>query len=142
VVPIYEISLIQSTITNTDTRPQGGFSRLRTMRRDSRSEEAQAWRQLYRTTAWRKGRVIFLRQHPLCERCEAQGRVTAATVVNHRTPHKGDLVLFHSVQNWEACCKPCHDRDVRFEEERGYSKEIGLDGWPVSPNHPANKSGR
>lgn len=110
--------------------------------RDQRSEEAKAWRKLYASTAWRKGRVVFLRQNPLCERCQTSGRVTAATVVNHRKPHKGDVALFFSVENWEACCKPCHDRDVRFEEERGFSKAIGEDGWPISPSHPANRSGR
>jgi len=24
-------------------------------------------------------------------------------------------------------------------EKLGYSKQIGLDGWPVDPAHPANK---
>jgi 5-methylcytosine-specific restriction enzyme A len=68
--------------------------------------------------------------------------VTAATVVNHRTPHKGNLALFFSVENWEACCKPCHDRDIRFEEERGFRKDIGEDGWPLDERHPANRSAR
>ena len=38
---------------------------------------------------WREARVTFLAAHPKCERCGAP-----ATVVNHRTPHRGDLKLF------------------------------------------------
>ena len=110
--------------------------------RDQRSEEARAWRKLYASTAWRKGRVVFLRQHPLCERCQTSGRVTAATVVNHRKPHKGDLALFFSVENWSALCKAHHDASVQFEEVNGFSKDVDEDGWPTDRNHPANKSGR
>ena len=105
---------------------------------DHRSAEALTWRHLYKSTAWRKGRLAFLAQHPLCERCEASGRVTAATIVHHRKPHKGDLALFFAWANWESICQPHHDSDAQSEERIGYSKEIGVDGWPVSKAHPAN----
>ena len=107
--------------------------------RDHRSAEARSWRHLYKSTAWRKGRLAFLAQHPLCERCEANGRVTAATVVNHRKPHKGDVTLFFDWLNWEPTCKPHHDADIQSEERRGYSTAIGVDGWPVDDRHPANR---
>jgi 5-methylcytosine-specific restriction endonuclease McrA len=106
---------------------------------DHRSPEAQAYRHLYRSSAWRKGRLIFLAQHPLCERCKAKGRITAATVVNHIKPHKGDITLFFAWSNFEATCKPCHDRDIQSEERIGYSKAIGIDGWPTDNRHPANR---
>lgn len=106
---------------------------------DHRSPEAQAYRQLYRTKAWIKGRLQFLAQHPLCERCQAKGRITAASVVNHRTPHKGNLDLFFDQANWEPTCKPCHDSDIQSEERSGFSKAIGDDGWPTCSKHPANR---
>jgi 5-methylcytosine-specific restriction protein A len=106
---------------------------------DHRSPEAAAWRHLYKSSAWRKGRLVFLRENPLCERCQGQGQVTAATVVNHRVAHKGDLALFHAWTNWQALCAHCHDADVQQEERRGYSTRIGVDGWPVDPSHPANR---
>ncbi|MFW8092273.1 HNH endonuclease, partial [Klebsiella pneumoniae] len=37
---------------------------------------------------WDRERLIFLRAHPLCIMCQEQGRVTAATVVDHIIPHK------------------------------------------------------
>lgn len=108
-------------------------------RRNQRSPEAQQYRALYKTTAWRKGRLAFLDQHPLCERCQAIDRVTAATVVHHRKPHKGDLALFYSWANWEAVCQPHHDTDIQSEERKGYSTKIGEDGWPLDSQHPANR---
>lgn len=58
---------------------------------------------------WRKARAGYLRAHPLCRRCEADGRVTAATVVDHITPHRGDMALFWAPDNWQPLCKRHHD---------------------------------
>src|SRR5262249_12178725 len=53
---------------------------------------------------------VFLRDNPLCVVCEAEGRLTQATTVDHIVPHKGDMGLFWSQSNWRPLCKPCHDR--------------------------------
>lgn len=106
---------------------------------DRRSPEAQAYRHLYKTPAWRNGRRAFLMQNPLCERCRENHRITPATVVNHRKPHKGDTALFFDWRNWEAVCKPHHDSAIQSEERMGYSKAIGADGWPTDGRHPANR---
>ena len=37
---------------------------------------------------WDRGRQAFLRAHPLCVMCQEQGKVAAATVVDHIIPHK------------------------------------------------------
>lgn len=105
---------------------------------DYRSPDAIAYRPLYKSKAWRNGRLVFLAQHPLCARCEAEGRITPATVVNHVKPHKGNVALFYDWNNWEAVCKPHHDRDIQSEERTGFSKAIGLDGWPTDARHPAS----
>jgi len=106
---------------------------------DHRSPEAQAYRYLYRSTAWRKGRVLFLREHPLCVRCMAKGLTVPATVVNHIKPHKGDLTLFFDRKNMEAVCKRCHDGAIQQIERIGFSTCIGVDGWPTDAKHPANR---
>ena len=59
---------------------------------------------------WRKLRGVYLREHPLCEPCQRAGRVVAATVVDHRTPHKGDPALLYDWDNLEAMCATCHNR--------------------------------
>ena len=59
---------------------------------------------------WREARAIFLKQHPLCAFCQAEGKIVPATVVDHITPHRGDQWLFWDQTNWESLCKKCHDR--------------------------------
>lgn len=83
--------------------------------------------------AWQKARVTYLSSHPFCVFCDRRGWLQAATVVDHKIPHKGDAKLFWDQENWQALCKRCHDGDKQFEEKRGYAKPtIGADGYPVA----------
>ncbi len=59
---------------------------------------------------WQKARAIFLKQHPLCAFCQAEGKIVPATVVDHIIPHRGDQRLFWDQTNWESLCKECHDK--------------------------------
>ena len=81
---------------------------------------------------WQRARTRFLNEHPLCCYCERERRVSAATIVDHLIPHKGDEALFWDSDNWQALCKWCHDT-VKAEEEGRHGKRprIGLDGYPV-----------
>lgn len=63
--------------------------------------------------------------------CEAEGRTTAASVVDHIKPHRGDQALFWDRANWQPLCKPHHDRDKQREERGSLIVTIGEDGWPV-----------
>jgi len=65
---------------------------------------------------WRKARETYLRRNPLCVHCQELGRLTAATVVDHRVPHRGDSALFWDTDNWQALCKPCHDKWKQAQE--------------------------
>lgn len=82
-----------------------------------------SWRTDKRTAAargyghrWQKARALFLTENPLCRMCEADGRLTAAEVVDHITPHRGDARLFWDRANWQPLCKRCHDVDKRRQE--------------------------
>ena len=107
------------------------------MRPDQRSPEASAWRHLYSTKEWRAGRAQFLAENPLCEECRSTGRITPATVVNHRIPHKGDLALFWDRTNWQSVCKPHHDGPIQRSEVAGFSNAVDADGYPIDPRHPS-----
>jgi 5-methylcytosine-specific restriction protein A len=63
---------------------------------------------------WRRARLAYLRQHPLCVLCAP--RVVPATVVDHRQPHRGDERLFWAEDNWQPLCKSCHDRKTATED--------------------------
>lgn len=109
---------------------------------------AGSWREDKRTAhergyghKWRVQAKRFLDAHPLCVICAKHSRTTAANTVDHIKPHKGDEKLFWDVDNWQALCKHCHDSEKQEVENKGYSRTIGADGWPVDPLHPVNTHG-
>jgi len=69
---------------------------------------------------WRKARAAFLRDNPLCAYCQQEGRTTAADLVDHIIPHRGDQALFWRRSNWQSLCSPCHSgRKAREERAAG-----------------------
>ena len=67
--------------------------------------------------AWQKASKKYLESHPLCVRCLQEGKYTKATVVDHITPHRGDMVLFWDRENWQSLCKRCHDKKTWTEDK-------------------------
>jgi len=85
---------------------------------------------------WQTARKTFLSrpQNALCVMCKDKGIIRAATVVDHKVPHKGDSALFWNTANWQPLCKRCHDGDKQYVERNGHAKQsIGPDGWPIKP---------
>ena len=66
---------------------------------------------------WRKARLRFLKVHPFCVICKAEGKLVKATVVDHIIPHRGDELLFWDESNWQPLCKRCHDRKTRTKDQ-------------------------
>ncbi len=64
---------------------------------------------------WRRYSKQRLREHPLCEECQRQGRLTAAAVTDHIIPHRGDMTLFWDAANHESKCIACHNRKSATE---------------------------
>lgn len=88
---------------------------------------------------WQKARARFLAANPLCVMCMGQKptRYTAATVVDHKVPHRGDQKLFWDESNWQALCQPHHDGDKQAMEKSGkVPARIGLDGFPIEETAP------
>lgn len=101
-------------------------------RQQNREHDARrgSARQRGYTHRWVKARATYLKRHPLCVMCEREGRVTAARVVDHIIPHRGDQALFWDTDNWQSLCRPHHD-SAKQREERGRTQAIGEDGWPL-----------
>lgn len=87
------------------------------VRREADARRNREVRSLY-TYRWAQVAKAFLVKHPLCEceECKTQGRVTAAEVVDHIKPHRGDRELFWNRANWQAMSKRCHDRKTAKED--------------------------
>ena len=96
-------------------------------------------KRLYDDVRWRKARLRYLSEHPLCIFCERSGRDTAAVVVDHIKEHQGDYGLFWDESNWQPLCASCHSGLKRIQERRGYSAAAGIDGVPTDEGHPWNK---
>lgn len=97
--------------------------RLATVKTDRLEVATGSWRNGKGSSAkrgygykWQQARLVFLAANPLCVFCDREGRTTAATVVDHITPHKGDMTLFWDRANWQPLCKPCHD-SVKQKQE-------------------------
>lgn len=69
---------------------------------------------------WRKRRKYFLQTpgNQLCVMCLKQGRIEAATDVDHIIPHRGlDDPLFHDEDNLQPLCGTCHKRKTGKERD-------------------------
>jgi 5-methylcytosine-specific restriction endonuclease McrA len=93
----------------------------------SRSREYQ---QILNSKAWQQLRISYLRAHPYCERCLAEGRYVSPVDVHHRTPveskAKEGIAAMRQValdpDNLEALCVPCHV--VRHKEMGRGTKQL------------------
>jgi len=65
---------------------------------------------------WRQARITYLKRNPLCVQCMKEGKVVAATVVDHIIAHKGNQRLFWDKSNWQPLCKLHHDQKTVRED--------------------------
>ena len=97
--------------------------RLQTINQRRVETVSDSWRQNKSSTQrgygykWQKARERFLKKNPLCVYCQRDDRVTAANVVDHITPHRGDQKLFWRESNWQALCSSCHSSVKQREEQ-------------------------
>jgi 5-methylcytosine-specific restriction endonuclease McrA len=62
---------------------------------------------------WDRERAAFLKANPICNFCPAPSKV-----VDHKTPHKGDMRVFWDRSNWQGLCTHCHS-STKQRQERG-----------------------
>lgn len=85
-------------------RHNGPTKRTRTNKASRQSASQRGY-----DSRWRRESKIYLGHNPLCVKCKEQDKVTAAEVVDHIVPHKGDPDLFWDQTNWQALCETCHN---------------------------------
>lgn len=74
-------------------------------------------------------RGAHLRAHPLCVMCQAKGRLTAATQLDHiKALVNGGT---NDDSNYQGLCDDCHVEKTAADLGRRHRPTIGLDGWPV-----------
>lgn len=65
----------------------------------------------YHTTRWKRLRMRFLSEHPVCESCPRP-----ANTVDHRVPHDMDEAKFWDWNNLRAQCVSCHSRKTAAQD--------------------------
>ncbi|MCV6576280.1 MAG: HNH endonuclease [Cohaesibacter sp.] len=86
---------------------------------DKQRRKRHPWRNWYKLVGWKRIREQRLANDPLCVMCLAEGRTTAANVVDHVVPHKGNRELFFSYSNTQSLCETHHNKDKQRMEARG-----------------------
>ena len=72
-------------------------------------------------------RLFFLRMHPLCRPCAANGFTVAAAEIDHLVPVKHAPDRFLDRSNWQPICRPCHEAKTATENRRRETPEQA--GW-------------
>ena len=93
----------------------------RTVRVKRQDNERMNSRERGYTWRWQKARAYHLKCFPLCAECKRNGRLTAAEVVDHIEPHRGDQAKFWDRDNWQSLCKRCHAEKTAKERD-GWAK--------------------
>lgn len=82
--------------------------------------------QAYQNTTWRKLRDTFMKEHPICERCLAKGKITPATDVHHiKSPFRNGEVNYSLLlddKNLMSLCRECHG-DIHASQQGHVSAE-------------------
>ena len=95
-----------------------------------------------RLNGWlrREQRIRYLSQHPLCAECERQGRVTAATELDHVVAlGQGGVANAYDDTGLQGLCHVCHCAKTARELGQRERSACGVDGFPTSPLHHWNK---
>lgn len=63
---------------------------------------------------WYEVRRTYLMQHPLCEQCEKEGRITPAREVHHKVALRDGGERLNP-DNFMALCRACHQKFTQEE---------------------------
>lgn len=82
----------------------------------SNTVNEQVRKSVYMTSRWRKLREAYLINHPLCEMCLKEGKITPAIDVHHIISFVDIIDLLrrkevaYDYNNLMALCKVCHQK--------------------------------
>lgn len=77
---------------------------------------------------WRNARLEYLSKNKNCVVCKRKGKSVKATVIDHRSPHRGSRKKFLDKKNWQALCRDCHAAKIGQEkiDNRGANGNTGV----------------
>lgn len=109
-------------------------------RYDQKRQSTKESRKWYSSKAWGIRKRDQRANFPLCCLCEKEGVTRLMSIVDHHPPHNEDYITFFT-GSVRSLCKPHHDGLAQADEGRGFSLEVGDDGWPTDSRHPQVSGG-
>lgn len=98
----------------------------------------------YTTQRWQRLRRLKLQTNPVCETClKLYQRIEPATAVDHIVAIKAGGAPYPALNELRSQCASCHNRKTRIVEQLGADltvKGCDVNGYPLDPNHPWNRS--
>ena len=98
---------------------QGAYCDEHRQRRDRQYNADHEEKKFYRRATWRKFRLAFLWQNPLCVVCFEKGQLVPAEHVDHVIPRKVRPDLELDPENCQALCASCHSRKTLRQRYHG-----------------------
>ncbi len=97
----------------------------------------------YSTARWQKLRRAKLRANPLCEVCEAAGKIVLAHAVDHVVAIRNGGDPFPMLEGLRSLCQAHHNEKTATDLAGGEHvfKGCDADGNPIDPAHPFNGGG-
>jgi 5-methylcytosine-specific restriction protein A len=87
------------------------FHRHEVTQRYDRERTDEDERHFYVSSQWKEARNAYLDEHPFCERCLEEKRITPAVIVHHKSSVKEFPGLALEPSNFESVCRTCHNRE-------------------------------
>lgn len=103
----------------------------KTNQRNEHTDTRELRRKTYNDTRWKKLRILYLQQHPLCEECLSRGVVNAGSQANPLQVHHKKSPFYKNEVNWqlfldennlETICSECHGK-IHAKEQGHISPE-------------------
>lgn len=89
---------------------------------------SKAYQKLLNSKRWKLMRARYREAHPLCERCLAEGRVSATVDIHHKIPVESaktdydmQRLCFDYDGNLQALCVQCHI--AVHQQEQSHTRE-------------------
>lgn len=107
------------------------------------SDMRELRKKAYQNPQWRKLRDVYIKEHPLCEMCLKEGKVTPAEDIHHKiSPFKGGAVnqsLLLDYNNLQSLCKVHHQLVHNSKQEKSPEQIIAdLDALLNNTNQDDN----
>lgn len=83
----------------------------------------------YHTARWKRESRVFLRENPLCRRCEKKGFIIPSEITDHIIP-KNLCMDPWDKKNWQPLCRKCNNEKSAEDKKLIQKQRDGIQKAP------------